>query len=85
MFSPLPSPQPQNWQVPACIEGVIHTVDEDAHRALFVVPDWDETKLFGPARYGDAYQPPQPGSVCLVMFAGSGLDRPWIVAWDVSS
>lgn len=73
------------------VEGVIKSVTADG--AYFTVPTWDHGKhVFGPAPWPksavevasahdhDATTPPA-GSRCLVVFAGTGIERPWVIGW----
>jgi hypothetical protein len=70
-------------------EGAVVTVD--ATGATFTLADLPD-QLFGPAPWGlgayvdsaaalTAGHAPQPGDRCLVVFAGIGIETPWIAGW----
>lgn len=54
-------------------------------KATFIVPDYSDTALFGPAPYAPGIEPPPVGAKCLIVFVGNGVDRAWIVAWEIES
>jgi len=76
---------------PQIVEGLIKSVTADG--AYFTVPTWDNGKhVFGPAPWPksavevtsahdhEATTPPA-GSRCLVVFAGTGIESPWVIGW----
>lgn len=64
---------------PYITEGLVHEVVTDG--LTFTVPDFDDgTYLFGPAPFPQALTfTPAAGDRCLVVFAGAGIDKPWVV------
>lgn len=75
------------------VEGIVKSVS--SRGVIFVVPDFDKGIFeYGPAPYTRAlvepggseshvHSPSIPGTGhrCLVLFVGTGIDRPWVVSW----
>lgn len=63
------------------VEARVRTVT--AAGVTFISHEFDGGRnLYGPAPYTQGITPgPQAGNWVLVAFLGTGIDRPWIVAW----
>lgn len=85
-----PAPPPQ---APGFHEGKITHADPAG--AYFKLNGFDDKHEFGPAPYTRVMyhahdelgthdhdtEPPGAGQTCLVVFAGPGIERPWVLAW----
>lgn len=83
------SREPQR-QVQTHEQGRVISVDDSGIR--FTLDSFPTITGFGPAPYpkwGNPTPPggtgphigPQPGDRCLVVFAGPGISRPWVLGW----
>jgi len=70
---------PAQPQVRTAMQGTIQDVYDTT--ATFVLDDYGKDHRFGPAPFSDNGSFPQSGDICLVVFSGSGVDKPWIVGW----
>jgi hypothetical protein len=70
--------------------GVVVTAS--TYRCTFTIPSYSPTLVFGPAPYKrSAVAPagtdpnddmiPPPGTSCLAVFVGPGIDQPWVICF----
>lgn len=71
-------------QVEGAQEGVVHSVDSEAHRVTVTMDEsvFGTDYKFGPMPYASNGSVPQVGDRALVVFVDNDINRGWLVAWQ---